>query len=144
MITVRRTVSLSAAPDEVFAYVSEVRRLPEWQSGAGITHVELNEPMAPGARFRMERLSRGRTATIDCTVTALEPGRRFAFDTTDSDNFTGSSDTVLAAANGGTRLEWTFKMDPPGLWRLLSPLIGREIAKAADTDFANLRVKLRG
>jgi hypothetical protein len=33
-------------------------------------------------------------------------------------------------------------MRAPGAWRLLSPVIKREIAKAADADFANLRARL--
>ena len=91
----------------------------------------------------MERHAQGRTAGIDATMNQWEPPHRFAFDTVDDARFVGHFDTQLEeASDGGTDLTWTVDMQPPGMWRLMSPVIRRAIDKAADVDFVNLQRKL--
>ena len=96
-----------------------------------------------GSRFRMDRESRGRMATIDCQVTRLDPAREFDFTTTDSSGFVGDFRTTLTPAPDGTNLHWSVQMEPPNLlYRLLQPMIRREINKSADVDFATLKRNL--
>ena len=145
MIHVQRGVHLDPPPDEVFAYLTDVERIPEWQAEAGIKRVTRSDtgPMGVGSTFRMERHAQGRTAGIDGTMTLWEPTHRFGFDTVDDARFVGHFDTQLEpGSGGGTDLTWTVDMQPPGLWRLISPVIRRAIDKAADVDFANLQRKL--
>ena len=133
------------AVDEAWEVLTDVERIPEWQAEAGIKRVTRTDsgPMGVGSTFRMERHAQGRTAGIDATMTLWEPSHRFAFDTIDDSRFVGRFDTKLdPAAGGGTDLIWTVDMHPPGLWRLMSPVIRRAIDKAADVDFANLQQKL--
>jgi hypothetical protein len=93
----------------------------------------------------MERTARGNTALIDATVTALEPGRRFDFHTVDNDGFVGDFSTTLSGGDGSTDLHWSVRMEPAGMmYRLLQPMIAREIRKSASADFAELRAKLEG
>lgn len=48
--------------------------------------------------------------------------------------------SVEKQTGGTTNLLWSVRMQPPSLlYRLLQPIIAREIRKAADTDFANLK-----
>ena len=57
---------------EVFAYVSDVRNVPQWQESA-----ESAEWIEEGRRFRERRNFMGRIAEIELEVEALEPERRF-------------------------------------------------------------------
>jgi uncharacterized membrane protein len=65
-VTIERPVAA------VFAYVSDVRNLPEWQESAASA-----EWIEEGSRFRERRSFLGRTAQLELEVTALEPDRRF-------------------------------------------------------------------
>jgi uncharacterized membrane protein len=56
----------------VFAYVSDVRNLPEWQESAVSA-----EWMEEGKRFRERRSFLGRIAQLELEVTAFEVDRRF-------------------------------------------------------------------
>jgi uncharacterized membrane protein len=58
--------------DEVFAYVTDVRNVPQWQESA-----ESAEWIEAGRRFRERRTFMGRTAEIEMQVDAVEPDRRF-------------------------------------------------------------------
>jgi uncharacterized membrane protein len=65
-------VTIERPVEAVFAYVSDVRNLPEWQESAVSA-----EWIEEGSRFRERRTFLGRAAELELEVTALEPDRRF-------------------------------------------------------------------
>jgi uncharacterized membrane protein len=65
-------VRIERPVSEVFAYLTDVRNVPEWQESAVSA-----EWIEQGRRFRERRHFMGRTGTIELEVTALEPDRRF-------------------------------------------------------------------
>jgi uncharacterized protein YndB with AHSA1/START domain len=145
MIKVDYHVPIRRSPMDVYAYVTDVERIPEWQHVAGVKKVTkgTDGPLAVGSRFTMERQARGGLATIQAEVTALEPGRRFDFHTVDNDGFIGDFATTLTPQGDGTNLHWAVQMQPPNLlYRLLQPVIANAIRKSATADFAELRSKL--
>jgi uncharacterized protein YndB with AHSA1/START domain len=145
MIEVDYHVPIRRSPTDVYAYVTDVERIPEWQHVAGVKKVtkQAAGPLAVGSRFTMERQARGGLATIEADVTALEPGRRFDFHTIDNDGFVGDFSTTLTPQGDGTDLHWAVRMQPPNLlYRLLQPIIAGTIRKAASADFVELRKKL--
>ena len=56
----------------VFAYVADIRNLPQWQESA-----EAADWVDEGSRFRERRSFLGRAAELELEVTAFEQGRRF-------------------------------------------------------------------
>ena len=145
MIEVDYHVPIRRAPTEVFDYVTDVERIPEWQHVAGVKKVtrQTTGPLAVGSTFTMERQAQRGLATIQAEVTALESGRRFDFHTTDSDGFIGDFATTLTPQGDGTDLHWAVRMQPPNLlFRLLTPVIARTIRKSAEADFVELRRRL--
>jgi uncharacterized protein YndB with AHSA1/START domain len=145
MIKVDYHVPIRRDPMDVYAYVTDVERIPEWQHKAGVKKVTKQSPgpLEVGSRFTMERQAQRGLATIEAEVTALEPGRRFDFHTVDNDGFIGDFATTLTPQGDGTDLHWAVQMQPPGLlYRLLTPIIARTIRSSAETDFVELRTKL--
>ena len=65
-------IAIERPVHDVFAYVSDVTNLPEWQESAVAA-----EWIDPGTRFRERRNFLGRTAELELEVTASEPDRRF-------------------------------------------------------------------
>lgn len=144
MIKVDYHVPIRRSPMDVYAYVTDVERIPEWQHVAGVKKVTkgTDGPLAVGSRFTMERQARGGLATIQAEVTALEPGRGFDFHTVDNHGFIGDFATTLTPQGDGTGLHWAVQMQPPNLlYRLLQPVIANTIRKSATADFAELRSK---
>ena len=89
----------------------------------------------------MDVTTQGRSGSLECTVTAVELNRRFAFESKDASGFAGSADTRLEPEAAGTRLTFAFELRLPGAWRLMQPVVGRAVNQAADTDFATLQAK---
>jgi uncharacterized protein YndB with AHSA1/START domain len=69
------SVVIARPPAEVFAYLTDVTRLPEWQSSA--ESVEVDAPVREGTRIRERRSFVGRDVTTELEVTAYEPPHRF-------------------------------------------------------------------
>jgi len=135
-------VLIGRSPQDVFDYITRVETYAEWQRKGGIQKVDrlTGGPIGVGSQFRMDRSMGGRTAAIDCTVTAFEPGKRFDFTSVDTSGFRGVLSTTLAPDGAGTRLHWDVSMQPSNLlYRLLDPMIGREIRKSAEVDFPELK-----
>jgi len=65
-------VRIERPVEAVFAYVSDVTNLPEWQESAVSA-----EWIEEGARFRERRSFLGRTAELEVEVTTFERDRRF-------------------------------------------------------------------
>jgi uncharacterized protein YndB with AHSA1/START domain len=144
LIRLSRRVSLAAPPEAVWPWIADPTRFAEWRKGAGVTSAAPVDdgPMGVGRRFRMDVTAQGRSATLECTVTAYEPNRRFAFASKDASGFAGSADTRIEPEAAGTRLDFAFELQLPGGWRLMQPVISRALEQAADTDFATLQAKL--
>ncbi|HUG95722.1 MAG TPA: SRPBCC family protein [Pleomorphomonadaceae bacterium] len=143
MIKVNRRISLAADPETVWPYIADPTRFAEWRRGAGVTSAAPigDGPMAVGSRFRMDVTTQGQSGSLECTVTALEEHRRFAFESIDKSGFSGSADTRLEPDGTGTQLDFAFELSMPGKWRLMQPVISRVVNQAADADFATLQAK---
>jgi uncharacterized protein YndB with AHSA1/START domain len=69
------TVEIARAPADVFAYLTDVSTLPEWQGSA--TSADVDGAVRQGARIRERRRFLGRDVRTELEVTAYEPPRRF-------------------------------------------------------------------
>lgn len=141
MIEVAWSISIGRLPEDVFRHVTDVDRYPAWQRATGIVGVERPDgaPLNAGSRFILERVVRGNRGTVECEVTAFEPGRRFAFRGRDSAGFDVETEIDLAPAGAGTRLDWRFRMTTPGLLSLAGGMLRREVLTAAEADFTGLK-----
>jgi uncharacterized protein YndB with AHSA1/START domain len=68
-------VDVARPPTEVFAYLTDVSKLSEWQSSA--SDAEIDGAVRQGARIRERRQFLGRDVRTELEVTAYEPPRRF-------------------------------------------------------------------
>ena len=75
MIRFQFSLDIARPPAEVFAYVTDAERLPEWQSSA--VEAQWQGEKAPGARIREVRKFLGRRMDSELEVTEYEPDRLF-------------------------------------------------------------------
>jgi hypothetical protein len=119
---------MSAAPDEVWALVSDVTRVgefspetfeAEWLDGAA--------GPAVGARFRghVNRNSSGLKYWTVCRVVACEPGREFAFAVEAGGRTVNTWRYELAPSGGGTDVTESFQLARHPLTALYWRLAGR-------------------
>jgi uncharacterized membrane protein len=123
---------------EVFAYVSEVTNLPDWQESA----VEA-EWIEPPFRFRERRSFLGRTAELQLEVTAYEQDRRF-----DVKALLGpvcfEIGHEFSPAGGGTLLQVTAEAATGGAMRFAAALAKKQAERQFRSDLERLKDVLEG
>jgi carbon monoxide dehydrogenase subunit G len=122
-------LEVGRTPEEVFAFLTDVDRLPEWQTSA--IRVETDGPVAEGASFRETRRFLGREYRTRMKVSVYEPPRRFDLRSIEAP-FPLTVSHLLEQCGGGTRLKVVSEAKAAGLKRFA-------VAAAAKTAEAELR-----
>ena len=118
---------------DVFAYVSDVRNLPQWQESA-----EAAEWIEEGKRFRERRTFLGRTAQLELEVAAREENRRF-----DVQSVSGPVRFEIrhsfAEAGDGTRLSVIASAKVGGALRLAARMAQGQAERQFRSDLERLK-----
>jgi uncharacterized membrane protein len=126
-ITIERPVAV------VFAYVTDVRNLPDWQESAVAA-----EWIEEGSRFRERRSFLGRSPETEVEVTAFQQDRRF-----DVKALTGpvrfAINHAFEPADGGTRLQVTAKAALGGPLRFAASMAKKQAERQFRGDLQRLK-----
>jgi uncharacterized membrane protein len=139
MARAEHTVVVERPPHEVFAFLTDLSNVPEWQSGA----VEVRSPaqaLGPGTTYVevLKFLGKRMEATIE--VTEFEPGRRFSLRTLSGPIPFAVRHTLEPADGGGaTRLRVELEGEPGGFFKLAESLVMRNARRQIEGDFAALK-----
>ncbi len=71
------TIGIARPPDDVFAYLSDVANLTEWQSGVHSAEIEGGGAATVGARVVESRTMLGKEMTTTLEIVDFEPPRLF-------------------------------------------------------------------
>ena len=118
---------------DVFAYVSDVTNLPEWQESAVAA-----DWIEPGKRFRERRTFLGRTAELELEVTSYEQDRRF-----DVRSVSGpvrfEIRHTFEARTGGTLLRVTAEAAIGGALRFAAGMAKKQAERQFRSDLERLK-----
>ena len=140
MVKVEHELTIDRPPAEVFAYLTDLTRIPEWQATAIEGRLE-SDRLEAGARAVEVRKFLGRRMESSLTVTAYEPDRHFAAEVV-SGPVAFRVDHVLEASDDGTRLRFTIEGEPGGFFRFAEPVVERQVRRQVADDFRSLKMRL--
>ena len=136
MIRIENTVEIARPPEEIFEILSDIERLPEWQTSAVEAHTE--GPLAEGSRVTEKRRLLGREVDTELEVVAFQPPRRLTLRSLGGPvKFT--VDHELVAHGGGAQLRFLAEARPGGLLRLTEPVLARTAEQEFHRDFDRLK-----
>lgn len=116
------TFHVARPPADVFAYLTDPGRLPEWQENA--LEVQMDGPMRAGARMRELRRARGNQRVESIVeVAAYEPHRVFDLRIVDGAAQVHGDHRLEPAPDGGTIVRFTAHGELKGLMKLSRPLL---------------------
>jgi uncharacterized protein YndB with AHSA1/START domain len=136
-ITIRRPIA------DVFAFVADARNIPRWHADTAEVHLLRGDGRQAGSRLvDVIRTGNGRRMEAVVEITRHEPGRLWAF-SAELGSFGGFDGCYrFEAVPAGTQVTFTEDLRLRGLFRLLRPLMRRQVGQTARGNFARLRALL--
>lgn len=142
MPTFELTHVIRRPPHEVFAFVSDLRNLPRWQSGIERLHVVPDAPPRIGTQVRERRSVQGRRVDVGYSVVALEPGRLIQVEGSEGGVRYRAIQAVAPEGEGTTRLAVRVEIELRGAMRFLAGLVAPAIERQAAADLERLAALL--
>jgi uncharacterized protein YndB with AHSA1/START domain len=141
MIRSEFTVEIARPPADVFAYLADPSKVPEWQSSAVEAKLATDGAIGVGSRIEEVRSFVGRRVRTTLEVTEYEPERRFSLKTVEGPVPVEVRHT-LEPSNGGTRLRFVGTGDPKGFGGFAQSLLVRAAEREFKRDFRRLKAIL--
>jgi len=142
MQRVERRAVIGAPPAEVFAYLSDLENLAEWQSGVVSARRTSEGEMRVGATASVVRQLMGQRIDAPLTVTDFDPPKRLGIGSEVS-GVKAQATLDLEAAENGEATDLSFAMEIRGsmLTAFMEPMIAS--AAGGDIDASLQRLQTR-
>jgi uncharacterized protein YndB with AHSA1/START domain len=98
--TAERSRTVSTSPEEVWAVLGDVTRMPEWSEDLASVDLLEGDGRSVGSRFRGNNQSGARTWSMTCVIDRFDEGRALEFHTEND--------------QGETRTRWWYRIEPAG------------------------------
>ena len=138
MAPISTSVEIARRPEDVFAYITDVPRHPEWQDGLVSATLETGEPVRAGSRVVHRRKLGLGTVAATSEITALEPSRLVAFRGLDGPIRAEGTQRVEPVGEG-SRVSFEMEMHGHGLGVLMAPIARRQAARQVATSHEKLK-----
>jgi carbon monoxide dehydrogenase subunit G len=138
------TVTIDKPPAEVFPWLLDADKVPQWMSG-----LQAYEPLDPGplhvgSRIRQELTVSGQHLHFELELTELDAPRRAVL-RFEGSGFKAANEYSLADADGGSQVTWVISGDTTSFKaRLIAPMVQAKLQEKLDGDLARLRALLEG
>jgi uncharacterized protein YndB with AHSA1/START domain len=134
---VERTISIARPPAEVFDYISDIRNDPTWHTDVQEVRSS-TDAVGVGTVFDVRVKPSMGVSEGTMTVSRFEPGSLVEF----QGRMGRMAPTVTNICEGdglGTRVTRRVELEPPGIMRLMTPMIARKIGTSNEGFLANLK-----
>jgi uncharacterized membrane protein len=131
-------ITISRPADEVFDFVADERNEPRYNRQLVSAEKISPGPVGLGTRYRAETKMTGRTVGMTIETTGYERPRRLASSTRLSSMDIHGALTFEPVPDG-TRMRWSWVVEPRGLLRLMTPLIARKGRRQEQAIWASLK-----
>jgi uncharacterized protein YndB with AHSA1/START domain len=140
MSPISSSFEVARPPAEVYAYVTDPARFPEWQRDVIRVHVHGDAPAAVGTRFATTRRIGRVEHTTTQQITEMDPPRSWAARGVDGAFRPGAQLTVEPLGDGSrSRVTIVLDFEGHGIGRMLPlDVISRLAAKGAPRSYRNL------
>lgn len=142
MAPITSTIEVARSAEEVFAYVTDPTRMPEWQQGCLSGRLDTATPQV-GSRCTTVRRIGGREREVSTEIVECDPPRRWSDRGLDGP-FRAQVDVSVEPAVGqrGSRVTIDVDFTGRGLGKLLVGVVRRQAAKEMPENMRRLQQQL--
>jgi len=135
------SVEITRKPADVFAYLTDLSKLPEWQSSA--ISAQTDGLVQQGTRIRERRKFAGRDVRTELEVVTYQPPHRFDVKSRGGP-VSFEIRHALEPTNGGTRLEVEVAVNVGAMMRIAAQALLKVAEREFRSDFMRLKEILEG
>jgi len=125
MMRIEDTFEVGRAPEDVFAFLTDPERLPEWQTSTVEVRRERSGPLEVGERFSEVHVAMGRKLESTVEVAESTPPSAFALKILDG-ALPLDGRWTFEPGGDGTRVHFVGEAAVGGLKKLARPLLARQ------------------
>jgi carbon monoxide dehydrogenase subunit G len=140
MKRVERQATVGAPPDEVFAYLADLRNVADWMSGVVGADLTSEGEMGVGSTAVVTRELMGQRIEAPVTVTEYDPPRRIVIGGEVS-GVRANAELDLAAEGDATALRFAMEIRGSLLTAFMEPMIANAAGADIDASLERIRAK---
>jgi uncharacterized protein YndB with AHSA1/START domain len=132
MITVETSIIINRSIEEVFAYLTDARNDPQWDTGLLEVRQTPESPVGLGTQITEVRKFLGRKIETTGEVVEYEPPTKYSRKIT-AGPFPIAGSLTFEPTAEGTKVTWKIEMQPGGYFALAEPLFARILRRQLET-----------
>ena len=138
MAPITASVEIARSPEDVFAYIADFPRHPEWQDGLVSVTVESEGPTRAGTRVTHRRKIGPQTVATTSEITAYDPPHVVSFRGIDGP-IRGEGSQRVEPTGEGSRVSFEMELRGHGLGKLMLPMARRQAARQVAASHEKLK-----
>jgi len=142
MVDVVVSGTVEASPEDVYAFLADLRNWPKWQSDMKSTDLVEGQPGQVGAVYRYVSKAMGQTFDSTVRLVRADGTREVAFEGEWAGMIRPSGRYLVEAAPGGSRVTLNPHPEARGAGRILAPLMTWMIRRLNRAHLDALRQEL--
>ncbi len=143
MVRIEGEIVINRPVEEVFDFVADERNEPRYNPEMRRAEQISDGPIGVGTRFRAETVSRGRTVEMVIEFTGYERPRRLE-EIAHMSSMDLQGSLTFDPVPEGTRMRWSWDLEPRGILKLMSPLVARMGRRQEQRIWVGLKHLLEG
>lgn len=142
MTEIQTSIEIERPADVVFDYVADMANNPSWQRGQQRCTWTSEPPIAVGSTYDQKARFLGKAIVSSFEVVEFEPGRRIRIVSTAGTMAIDVTRTVEPLGDDRCLVGAEVNGDPPGVLRLLGPLLSPLVRRSVAGDYERLKANL--
>ena len=138
MARIEESVEIKRPVDKVFAFTTDAKSWPKWQSTFPEAEQTSQGPVGVGTTFKGTLHMMGLSMKWTAKATEYEPNKKFG-KTITCGSLTNEQHNTYDPIEGGTKFTIVYNMKIGGLMKLISPMIVSSTRKALKKALGNLK-----
>jgi uncharacterized membrane protein len=143
MVRVEESVTIDRPVEEVFAYLADIEKQPQWVSSLLESTKNSDEPTGEGTKYRQRAKILGRRFESTNEITAYQPPHVYEFQATSGPMHVRMRFTLISDGLE-TRVLQVAEGESGGFFKLADPIIARTLRKQLQADLETLKTMLEG
>jgi len=138
VVRAEESIFVERPVEEVFAYLTDLERVPEWQTNVLFLQLQSGGGLRPGAQLVELRKLLGRKVESVVEVTEYEPPHRYTIKV-QSGPVPFEISNVLSESGGGTRIDAVVEGEPGRFFGLVEWLVVKAVERELWNSLATLK-----